>query len=107
LGRVRVPEPMQLAEVTPTPCRQHNWMHGRTIFARHDGMMVGKLDAEGRQPFCHDETMLAQLSHEKVSGTVASVMVTVAASRSTLCHRNATISPRRSPQARASKTAGR
>ena len=66
LGRVRVPEPMQLAEVTPTPCRQHNWMHGRTIFARHDGMMVGKLDAEGRQPFCHDETMLAQLSHEKV-----------------------------------------
>ena len=66
LGRVRVPEPMQLAEVTPTPCRKHNWMHGRTIFVRDDGMVVGKLDAKGEQPFCHDETMLAQLSHEKV-----------------------------------------
>jgi hypothetical protein len=64
LGRVRVPEPIKLGEVTPTPCRQHNWMHGRTIFVRHDGMMVGKLDAKGEQLFCHDETMLAQLSRE-------------------------------------------
>jgi hypothetical protein len=47
LARMGVPEPVQLAELPPAPCRQRNRIYGPAVFVRHH-VVISACPSTGR-----------------------------------------------------------
>ena len=65
LGRVRVPEPMQLAEVASTPCCKYLRIDRPPIFVCHNVMVSAQPITKGEKPLCHEKAVLAKLGYNE------------------------------------------
>ena len=59
LGCVRVPEPMQLAELAPAPSCKHLRIDRPAVFVCHNGVISAQSRAKGEKPLSHGKTKLA------------------------------------------------